>query len=224
MSDKLIPTVSFLYKILKINGMAPFSYSSKRKLVYLSSISTMRSVCTGILIIGISLFCDMQLSKGYVPYQGKAIEYLVGYILFYYNFIKIVITIFIQLVHREEFVRLVNQLSTIKSKFERFVQMERFQDQKLLNQLRNRRILAGIQVFTIISSISCYIYRTLYLNNYLLMIFCYVAVVYMNLYSILMTTIYYNGAMILVDRFYRLLISRLKFLLLVKRKVMPEPI
>lgn len=224
MSDKLIRTVSFLYKILKINGMAPFSYSSKRKLVYLSSISTMRSVCTGILVIGISLFCNMQLSKGYVPYQGKAIEYLVSYILFYYNFIKIVITVWIQLVHREELVRLVNQLSTIKSKFERFVQMELFQDQKLLNQLRNRRISAGIQVFTIISSISCYIYRTLYLNNYLLVIFCYVAVIYMNLYSILITAIYCNGSMILVDRFYRLLISRLKFLLLVKKKVMPEPI
>lgn len=203
--------------------MAPFSYSKKRKMVYLTSISTMGSVCTCLLVIGISLFCDVQISKGYVPYQGKAIEYLVAYILFYYNSIKIAITVYIQLVHREELVGLVNELLSIRSSFERFGQMERFQDQKLLTHLRNRQILVCIQFVTIFSSISCYMYRTqdktLYLN-YVLVIFCYVVVIYTNLYSTLTTGIYYTGSMILVDRFYRLLRSQLKFLLLiVKEKV-----
>lgn len=217
MCDKNNPTVSFLYKILKINGMAPFSYDFKRKVFYSSSISTIASLCTSMLVISISLFCDDQLSKGYIPHQGKAIEYGVSYVLFYYNVIKISITVYIQLVYRDELIRLLNQLLSTKLHFEQFLQTERFFDYNLLNRLRNRKIVACIQVVILICSITCYMYRTLFLDFGLVM-FCYVWVIYMNLYSISTTGIYYNGSMIIVDRFYRILIQRLKFLLLVVKK------
>lgn len=202
--------------------MAPFSYCSKRKIVYLSPISTIQSICTCLLVVCSALFVDMQLSKGYVPYQGKAIEYIVSYVLFYYNFIKIVITVSIQLIHRDELTRLLNQLLSIKVSFEQFMRNDRFVDDKLLIQFKNRRFLAGAQFVILISSISSYVYRTLYLDP-VLVIYCYITVIYVNLYSTLCTGIYYNGLMIVIDRFYRILISRLKFLLIiVERKVIKE--
>lgn len=187
-------------------------------MVYLSSISTMRSLCTCLIVMGTFLYCDVQLSIGYIPHQGKAIEYIVSYVLFFYNLTRIAITVYIQLVHREELVGLINQLLSTKTQFERFFHIERFHDQKLSNHLRNRRICLGIQFVSLISSITIYMYRTLFLNNFCLVMFCYVAVIYMNLLATLTTGIYYNGSMILVDRFYRILISRLKFLLLIVEK------
>lgn len=221
MYDTNIQTVSFLYKILKINGLAPFSYNFKRQIVYSSAICTIRSVCTCIFVIGISIFCNIQLTKGYVPYQGKAIEYVVSHVLFYYNLIKITINIYIQFVHRDELIRLLNQILSTKSNFEHFAQSDRFHDYKLSKHLSNGKILACIRFVILICSITCYMYRTLYLNSVLL-IFCYVTVICMNLYSILITGIYYNGLMIFVDHCYRILINRLKFLLMVvKKKVNP---
>lgn len=194
--------------------MAPFCYNSERKFVYLSSVSTIRSLCTSVLVVGVSLFCDVLLWKGYVAHQGKAVEYVVGYILFHYNLIKMFIHLHIQLIHRDDLVVLLNQILSVKSNFEQFVHIEKFEDKRFLNHSRKRKILAGIQFVALISSISIYVSRSLCLN-YFLVIFCYFAVVYINLFSTLATGIYYNGSMIFVDRFYRILISRMRFLLLV---------
>lgn len=212
-----ISIATILYKILKINGLAPFSYFSKENIVLLTSTSTIYSACICMLVAVTTLLCDIELSRGYVPYQQKSIEYIVSYILFYYNFVKIIIIVCLQFICREKLVQLVNQVLSTKSSFEKLILCEPFQDRKIVNYLKNRRILTCIQCTALIVSVGCYVYRTLYLN-FVLIILCYVFVLYINLFSMLTTGIYYTGSMILIERFYRSLTNRLKFLLLVLEK------
>lgn len=209
-----ISATEVLYKILKINGLAPFYYSSKNNVVTSTSTSTKSSVLISVIIIGLTLFCEMQISNGYVPFQGKAIEYFVAYIQFYYNVFKISIIFGIQFLYRDKLIRLMNQGIFIKSNLIKFIPNEPFKDYKFLDHFRHRKILSFLQCMALICSICCYTSRTLSMDLGQF-IFSFVTVIYINIFAMLTTGIYYNGAMILIDRFYRILIIRIRFLLVV---------
>lgn len=204
--------LNFLNFVLKSVGLAPFWYLKSKNIFVPCKYSTTWSFVISGFIITISLPIELSSAMYFKPNRGNTVSYAIGYSHILFTLIKIWLNQILTFTNRDNIIRHFNRAIHINDALMKNVcKQEHLLDDRMLKRIKMRISLFIFQSLAILFGVNLYIIRNFIHHNALLLIQIFISFSYIS--SILVTTIYLGGSLMLCERYCRILCKRVRKLI-----------
>lgn len=195
-----------LYYLAQCYGLCPFKYDESTPRVFESNFSTFISLMAGLILCTITIFTQTYTLLTWLPDRPKIVLLIISHLEGFFLVIQNVVIFLIHFNNRKKLVKFINEGFDLTSELKKICPREVIFSTEFRKDLRSKIVAKSFQILLLILTTYSFCLRAI--DSAFEWSFGTLSI-WMYIYAIMISSIFYSGSVLISARFYGILNTKL---------------